>query len=225
MSARGISSTVIQHNADREDICLRHHRWLAASEQYPLDRLPGALTANRRQRTLTRRAGATTAEAYRDGHTTVTAWFTAADHADLHCRWIHRLRVLPEDPLGQPGHPSPQRIALAVYPDAVALAATIGLMRTDCLAHGLSVNCVGPSTACAEPKRAWWLPLSRQTASRTKKRKLRILVLDWSFLKTSAQISGKRSRAPGAVCGSLMTAVRKPASVKAAVIALSGRCQ
>ena len=123
MSARGISSTVIQHTADHEDVCLRHHRWLDAPEQYPLDHLTDVLTANRRHRALARRSGQPLAAAHRNARTAVTAWFTTADHPDLLDRWIRRLDVLPEDPFGYPGHPSPPRIALVVYPEAVDLTA------------------------------------------------------------------------------------------------------
>jgi len=40
-----------------------------------------------------------------------------------------------------------------------------------------------------------------------------------------AKSSGNSSRAAGTGCGSLMTAIRKPAAVKASVIACSGRFQ
>ena len=123
MATHGIASTVIQHTADHEDVCLRHHRWLAAPEQYPLDHLPDVLAANRRHRALARQAGQALADAYQNARTAVTAWFTAADHPELLNRWISRLETLPEDPFGHPGHPSPQRIALALYPEAVALTA------------------------------------------------------------------------------------------------------
>jgi hypothetical protein len=123
MSARGITSTVIQHTADHEDVCLRHRRWLNAPEQYLLDHLTDVLAANRRHRSLARRSGPALAAAHQDAQTAVTAWFTTAERPDLHDYWVRRLEALPEDPLGHPGHPSPQRIALAVYPEAVALTA------------------------------------------------------------------------------------------------------
>lgn len=59
-----------------------------------------------------------------------------------------------------------------------------------------------------------------QTASSTKNRKLR-KAPDGNC----AMSSGKSSWASGAGGGSLITAVRKPAAVKASVIACSGRCQ
>lgn len=123
MAAHGVTSTVIQHTADHQDVCRRHHRWLAAVQQYPLDHLPEVLTANRRHRDLARRADPRLAGAYRDARTAVTTWFTAGDRPDLHGRWIRRLDTLPEDPYSHPGHPDPQRIALAIYPEAVDLAA------------------------------------------------------------------------------------------------------
>jgi hypothetical protein len=75
------------------------------------------LAANRRHRVLARRPGQALAAAHREARTSVTAWFTAADHPELLDRWIRRLEALPEDPHSPPG---PQRIALAVYPEAVA---------------------------------------------------------------------------------------------------------
>jgi len=123
MAVRGILSTVIQHTSDHQDICLRHHRWLAAPEQYLLSHLPEVLTANRRHRRLIRRAGSTAADKHQQARTAVGAWFAAADHPDLLESWIRRLEALPEEPFGHPDHPSPQRIALAVYPETVALTA------------------------------------------------------------------------------------------------------
>ena len=41
----------------------------------------------------------------------------------------------------------------------------------------------------------------------------------------AASSSGNSSRASGTGCGSLMTQIRKPAAVKASVIACSGRFQ
>ena len=123
MSARGILSTVIQRTADHEDVCLRHHRWLAAAEQYRLDQLPDVLIANRRHRRLARRLGPAQAAAHLNARAEVTTWFTTGDRPDLLDRWIRRLDTLPEDRLGHPRHPSPQRIALALYPEAVALTA------------------------------------------------------------------------------------------------------
>lgn len=123
MSARGIASTVIQHTAEHEDVCLRHHRWLGAPEQYRLDHLTDVLAANRRHRALARRSGQALAAAHREARTAVTAWFTMADNPDLLDRWIRRLELLPEDSFGRPGHPSPPRIALVVYPEAVAMTA------------------------------------------------------------------------------------------------------
>lgn len=119
MTARGISNTVIQHTADHEDVCLRHHRWLGAPEQQPLDYLTDVSAANRRHRTLARRIGQAFAAAYREARTAVSTWFTTADNPDLLDRWIRRLELLPEDPFGNPGHPSLPRIALIVCPEAV----------------------------------------------------------------------------------------------------------
>jgi len=96
---------------------------LAAPGEYLLDHLPDVLSANRRHRFLARQAGPALVDAHRDARTVVTAWFTAADQPELLDRWIRRLEALPEDPFGHPGHPSPQRIALALYPEAVALTA------------------------------------------------------------------------------------------------------
>lgn len=123
MDARGITSIVIQHTTDHEDICLRHRRWLAPPEQYSLDQLPDVLAANRRHRRLARRAGHPLAAVHRAARTAATEWFNAADHPELLERWIGRLGALPEDPLGHRDHLSAQRIALAIYPEAVTLTA------------------------------------------------------------------------------------------------------
>lgn len=123
MSARGILSTVIQHTADHEDVCLRHRRWLAAPEQFQLDHLLDVLSANRRHRGLARRGGPALATAHQEALAAVTAWFIAADHPDLLDRCTRRLEALPEDLHGHPGHPSSQRIKLVLYPEAVTLTA------------------------------------------------------------------------------------------------------
>jgi hypothetical protein len=55
-------------------------------------------------------------------------------------------------------------------------------------------------------------------ACRTKNRKFGLVVRAGNW-------SGNSSRAAGTGCGSLTTEIRKPAPVKASVIACSGRCQ
>jgi hypothetical protein len=97
-------------------------------------------TANRRHRALARHCGQALAAAHREARTAVTAWFTTADNPDLLDRWIRRLEALPEDPFGHPGHPDPQRIALVIYPEAVALTADYLAPRADPCRASTPVN-------------------------------------------------------------------------------------
>lgn len=123
MTARGITGLVIQHTAPHEHVCLRHHRWLAAAQQYNLDQLPDVLTANRRHRRLARRATTTITTAHLTAQATTNAWFTTTADPDLHERWTRRLETLADEPFGHPHHPSTQRVELAVYPETVILTA------------------------------------------------------------------------------------------------------
>lgn len=121
MARQGITGLVVRLIAAHETVCLRHRKWLPGPDQHHLDRLPEVLNANVRHRRLLRKHHLAAADAHHDAEHLTRTWFTTTAQPDLRERWKKRLHILGEDPYGDPEHPTPQRIALATYPETIAL--------------------------------------------------------------------------------------------------------
>jgi len=123
-NARGITSLVTLRLAEHELVCRRHRRWLADTRQHRLDDLPEILEANRAHRGLARRHPPTVLDgAFREAAAETRSWFSADARPEHAQRWAHRLDALEHDPFATSRRPSPERVALVLYPEAVDLAA------------------------------------------------------------------------------------------------------
>jgi hypothetical protein len=126
MARQSIHGMVVRETPAHEAVCPRHQRWLLGDEQYHLAELPEVRRANRQHRRLTRRFEDPALDRhYLTARDRLLSWFQTEAQSDLQQRWTGRIRILGEDPYGDPLRPSPARIELATYPEAVNLTALL----------------------------------------------------------------------------------------------------
>jgi TniQ len=119
----GASGLAIIRVFPHERICGRHSRWHGGGPQRPLrDLLPEIPHANALHRRLARRQGtAATTGHFLQAQAQTRQWLGGDGPADLKSSWERRLGLLGEDPYGDPHRPSPDRIELVTYPEAVTM--------------------------------------------------------------------------------------------------------
>ena len=120
---RGASGLAIIRIFPHERICGRHSRWHGGGPQRPLqDLLPEIPHANKLHRRLARRHGtAAVTGQYLQAQAQTRQWLAGDGPADLKSSWKRRLRLLGEDPYGDPHRPGPDRIELVTYPETVTM--------------------------------------------------------------------------------------------------------
>lgn len=139
---RGARGLAIIRIFPHERICGRHGRWHGGGPQRPLqDLLPEIPCANALHRRLARRHGtAAVTGHYLQAQAQTRQWLAGDGPADLKSSWKRRLRLLGEDPYGDPHRPGPDRIELVTYPETVTmtkLALAHVPLHTDTLAETL----------------------------------------------------------------------------------------
>jgi hypothetical protein len=114
-----------------ERICARHGRWHGGGPQRRLgDLLPEIPHANALHRRLARRHGtAAVTGKFLEAQAQTRQWLAGDGPAELKSRWEHRLRLLGEDPYGDPHRPGADRAELVTYPEAVTMT-RLAIMRS-----------------------------------------------------------------------------------------------
>jgi TniQ len=127
----GASGLAIIRVFPHERICARHGRWHGGGPQRPLrDLLPEIPHANALHRRLARRHGtAAVTGQYLQAQAQTRQWLAGDGPAELKSRWEHRLRLLGEDPYGDPHRPGADRTELVTYPEAVTMT-RLAIMRS-----------------------------------------------------------------------------------------------